>query len=189
MINLEEIGKKLAAIKGMLITGGAIIGTLFAGYIWLQDRIVENRAEAISQAVVQKGTNAIAAAVIIKADSALNPLNRTEYLEYRRQDSIERHHAELIALDFMTRQDSIGLVVRDQSAAIDLLKKQLNRMEAKIDADAQGSRDEQLAEIWKYLKKKDEADSSRAIREAELEELERKNKDRLQKIKTGDRIK
>jgi len=173
---LETVDKGISTLKRILLGFGGIVAALFGGYLWLEDTISQRNAEQISEAVIQKATQ------------ELNPVPLTLYLENRRKDSIERVNAELYALAFIHRQDSINLVLTAQAKAINRLLQSQKRIEAKIDADSQTTRDAQLQKIWQFLQEQQAADTTEEKILQALDQLKKQRKEQLENLKTGDRI-
>lgn len=183
-VNIEGLEAKigstnsfLTSIWGVLTIAGTIVAGTVGGYWWLQDSIVERNAKIISSTAIEQ----------IKQE--LNPLSTAEYREDRRRDSIERINAELLALEFMHRNDSLTLVLTSEVEARKALARQLGRIETKVDAGALPAEDDKLARIWEFLKTKESNDSTDQARQDELNKRQLINEEKIKNIKSGDRIK
>lgn len=166
----------LTSIWGVLTIGGTIVAGVLGGYWWLQDTIVERNAAAISHAAIAE----------IKKE--INPLSMAVYREDRRKDSIERLNAELLAIEFMNRMDSLNLVMTSEVTARRTQDRRLGRMEAKLDANSMPRDEDKLARIWEYLKARDSADSTSAQLNEMMREIRRMNEQKIENVKSGDRI-
>lgn len=174
---MKEQLEKLKDLKGIFLTTGAIIAGVLGGYWWLQDSIVARNSKIITTAVIES----------IKDD--INPMDRTSYLEFRRRDSIERLNAELLAIEFMTRQDSMRMVEASKDKMLGSMEKRLAYIEMKLRADTIDKVDDKLAMIMTFLQEQASIDSVRFKMELDMEARRLKNAGLIDNIKSGDRLK
>lgn len=166
----------LTSVWGVLTIIGTIIAGVIGGYWWLQDSITERNAKVISQVAIEQ----------IRAE--LDPLSTARYQEDRRRDSIERLNAEAIALRYMNRSDSLGLVLVSEMNARHKQARQLSRIEARLDTDNMDKLDDQLARIWKHLQEQEKQDSLLRDLGTKMDDIKALNRARIENVKSGDRI-
>lgn len=180
MTDIQQKAEKSTAfvnsIWGLLTIIGVAISGVIGGYWWLQDSIVERNAKVISSTAIEE------------MKKELDPLSRTLYLEHRRRDSIERLTAEGIALTYMNRSDSLGLVLLSEMKARSAQARQLNRIEARLDTDQMDKLDDQLARIWKHLQEQNKQDSLLQDLSGKMDEIRALNRARIENVKSGERI-
>lgn len=164
-------------VQGMLTIVGAIIGMAVGGYYWLHDTIVERNAHIISRVSIEQ----------IRAE--VDPMPKKLYMNLRVKDSLERQNLEWIALEFMNRQDSLVMVMVREMRERRALADQVARIEAKIDASRLPKKEDQLERIWEYLKSKEVQDSTDQKLDEMMRQIRQINQQKIDGIKTGDRIK
>lgn len=176
---IEEKVKKgksfFTSVNGMITAAFLTVSLIVGGYVGLEKQITERNAERISEATIKS----------IKKE--LNPISRTEFLEFRRRDSIQRLNAELIALNYMNRTDSMLIVINDAPKMVKLLNKRFDRLETKVEVRELPNEDDQLARIWEFLKKREIQDSTAHQLEEMMKEIRELNRQKIQNIKSGDR--
>jgi len=181
---VKKVGSWFSNIK---TTAAAISGAILAIVtIWFT---VVDQIEKIEQRAMEREKKLLSDLTIQAIKDEINPLDRKTFLECRRRDSIERVHAELLALDFMNRQDSILLVLSGDSAKFSALINRLDRLEAKLDVNQSSTDSDKLSQIWEYLKKKEKTDSTSQQINSLMQEIRRANQEKIDQIKNGDRIK
>ena len=173
---MKDFLDKLKTTQGVVLTTGAILASLIGGYWWLQDSIVERNSEVITAAVIES----------IKQE--VNPMDRTSYLEFRRRDSIERLNAEVIALRFMNRQDSMMLVFNSKIKILESVDKRLSLIELQRETDTLDQVQNQLARIFEFMQEQASIDSVRFKIEMDMNKIKKENEGRLENIKSGDRL-
>lgn len=173
---IGNTGTFLSSIWGVLTIAGTIVAGVIGGYWWLQDSIVERQSKVIS------------AAAIAEIKKEINPLSMAVYREDRRKDSIERLNAELLAIEFMNRTDSLNLVVESEVTARIAQDRQLGRIETKVDANAMPREDDKLARIWEFLQTKTATDSALQEMDKRWQKIQESNARKLEQVKSGDRI-
>ena len=173
---MQQLGAFFQTIWGVLTIAGTIIGGLIGGYYWLHDTIVERNAQIISKVSIEQ----------IRAE--VDPMPKALYMNLRQRDSVERLNLEFIALEFMNRQDSMAMIMVREMKARQALVDQVNRIEAKIDASRVATKEDKLERIWEYLKTKEKQDSTDAKLNEMMIEIKSLNKEKINSIRSGDRI-
>jgi hypothetical protein len=179
---LSTISKYSKEVKsvGIAISGGIV--AVVAIYFTVVDQLA-----AIEKRAVDREISLLTDLTVDAIKNEIDPLSKSYFNEVRRLDSIERMHAELIALDFMNKQDSLTIVLKQHAIHLRNITQSIAKLEMQADARARDPPD-QLKLIWDYLQKKEAQDSTEFQINSIMKAIKQQNVDRLKSIHKGDRI-
>lgn len=150
----------------------ALWGVSVGFYTWVESRAVERQSEEIADKVVER-----------LRDEVVDPVLEV-YVRDRKAEKEERERLEDLAVEYMTRIDSLAFEVSLLTGAVESVGVKVGRLESLTTKDTSTVESRQLMKIWRILEERNYRDSL-DLRRLEISRAMRKES---RKAVTGDRV-
>ena len=162
----------LTTVQKVLAALVALWGVSVGFYAWVESRAVERQSDEITDKVVER-----------LQDEVVGPVLEV-YVRDRKAEKEERERLEDLAVDYMTRIDSLAFEVSLLTGAVESVGVKVERLESLTTKDTSTVESRQLMKIWRILEERNYRDSLDLRRL----EISRAMRNESRKAVTGDRM-